>query len=244
MSAPGLPPLLWVGGTLCDERLWQGVAPALASRVAMQAVAWGDERGIARLAGRILAEAPPRFLIAGMSMGGSIALEVCAQAPGRVAGLALIDSHPFADPPGRAEARQAQLALARQSGLATLVDTLWPAYVHPDRRGDAALRGLVEAMATACGLAAYERQLGLLASRADRTATLARLAVPVLIAAGADDALCPPAWQADMHARNPRAALHLIDGAGHFAVLERPAEMVRALEAWLDAVAAAPPQNG
>ena len=160
-----------------------------------------------------------------------------------VAGLALIDTHPWADPPGRAEARRAQLALARQQGLPAVIAQLWPGYVHPHRQGDEALRAIVTAMAQACGLAQYERQLGLLASRADRTAVLAALRVPVLVAAGLQDALCPAGWQQAMHELNAGSALRLLEEAGHFAVLERPAEMAQALLAWLDDVAVAAPLN-
>lgn len=234
MTLPEGLPLLLVPGTLCDARLWQPQIPALSCESSVQVIAWRDERDVGTLAARILAEAPARFALAGMSMGGSIALEVCARDPGRVAGLALLDTHPWADPPGRHAARQGQLAYAHKHGLRALVrDQLWASYVPPSRRDDAALLRLVQDMAEACGLAQFACQIDLLASRQQRLEVLAALQVPTLIAAGSDDALCPPDWQQAMSARLAQGTLAFIDGCGHFAVLESPQRAQLLLVDWL-----------
>jgi pimeloyl-ACP methyl ester carboxylesterase len=234
MTLPESLPLLLVPGTLCDARLWQAQIPALSCESSVQVIAWRDERDVGTLAARILAEAPARFALAGMSMGGSIALEVCAREPGRVAGLALLDAHPWADSPGRHAVRQSQLAFAQEHGLRALVrDRLWSSYVHPSRLDDAALLGLVQDMAEACGLAQFACQIDLLASRLQRLHVLAALRVPTLIAAGSDDVLCPRDWQQVMSTGLAQGVLAFIDGCGHFAVLESPQRAQVLLVDWL-----------
>src|SRR5262245_2689714 len=61
---------------------------------------------------RILAAAPPRFALAGLSMGGYIALTMLRQAPERVAKLALLDTSARPETPEQTERRKPQIALA------------------------------------------------------------------------------------------------------------------------------------
>ena len=52
---------------------------------------------IAGQAENVLAHAPPRFALAGLSMGGIVAMEIVRQAPERVSRLALMDTNPLAE---------------------------------------------------------------------------------------------------------------------------------------------------
>src|SRR3978361_666847 len=92
------------------------------------------------IARRILAEAPPRFALAGHSMGGYIAFEIFRQAPDRVAKLALINTQARPDAPESAERRRGQIERAKAGGLHAVMDELFPIFVHPSRREDAGLR--------------------------------------------------------------------------------------------------------
>ncbi len=241
MAEPDLP-LLLIGGTLCDEDLWQGVAAPLATVAQTQICRWDEETDPAALAQRLLREAPPRFALAGMSLGGSIALEIGALAPQRLLGLALIDAHPYGEavpgstPAARQAARIEQLEHARRHGLADLVRRrLWPSYVAEQRLQDAALRERIAAMAERCGLAAFERQIEMMRQRVDRRAVLAALPVPTLVAWGRDDRLCPDAWQQAYTAAHPQLRRAALPGCGHFAVLEDPPALAEHLLEWLDA---------
>lgn len=229
-------PLLLLPGTLCDARLWRAVRAALPRGLDGICLEWDDETDAAAAARRVLASAPPRFALAGMSMGGSVALEICAQAAERVAGLALVGSQPRGETTERTQARSTSVDFARAHGIEMLVqEQLWPIYVHPDRRDDPAMQELVVSMASDAGFAAYERQHRLLASRRDHSATLAALDVPVLIAAGDSDALCPPALQAQMAAVARRSVRVEFRRCGHLAPLEAPSPLAAALADWLAA---------
>src|SRR2546430_9213006 len=106
--------------------------------------------GIAR---RILADAPPRFALAGLSMGGYVAFEILRQAPARVVKLALLDTTARADTPEQSAARRAQMALAAAGRLAEGLDAALPRPGHHPRRDDAALRQGLALMAPGRGAA-------------------------------------------------------------------------------------------
>jgi len=234
-------PLLLLPGTLCDARLWSAVLPALPRELQCVCEEWGDETDAGVAARRMLASAPSRFALAGMSMGGSVALEICYQAADRVAGLALVSSQPHGEPAERTLARAEWVEFARQQGVEALVrEHLWPKYVHPGRRGDIALLDTILEMACDAGMDAYERQHLLLASRRDHASTLAMLDMPVLVAGGDSDALCAPALHAQM-ARSARRATRVeFSDCGHFSPLEAPAPLAAALCDWLAASSRGP----
>src|SRR5207253_4882589 len=98
------------------------------------------------IARRILAEAPPRFALAGHSMGGYIAFEIMRQAPERVAKLALINTQARPDTAEATARRQAMIARTRGGDYHAVLDELFPGFVHPSRHGDALLRQLVHEM--------------------------------------------------------------------------------------------------
>jgi 3-oxoadipate enol-lactonase len=72
-----------------------------------------------------------------------------------------------------------------------------------------------------------------MATRTDTTPSLSRIAVPVLVLVGSEDALTPPAGARAMAARIPGARFEEIPGAGHLSSVEAPAAFGRALEAFL-----------
>ena len=107
------------------------------------------------IARRILAEAPPRFALAGHSMGGYIAFEIMRQAPDRVAKLALINTQARPDTPEATDRRRGMMARAKGGEYRAVLDELFPGFVHPSRRDDAALRQLVHDMGDDVGPEAF-----------------------------------------------------------------------------------------
>ena len=82
---------------------------------------------MALIARRILAEAPPRFALAGHSMGGYIAFEIMRQAPERVAKLALINTQARPDTPEATARRRGMMARATAGEYRAVLDELFPA---------------------------------------------------------------------------------------------------------------------
>src|SRR5262249_43712993 len=151
--------------------------------------------GIAR---RILAEAPPRFALVGLSMGGYIAFEILRQARTRVARLALLDTQARADGDEVRAARRAQMDLARTVGLTPVVDALIPRLVHPARVQERPLRALLHEMAAEVGLDGYLNQQNANMTRPDSRSDLALIRCPTLVLVGEADVLTPPELAREM----------------------------------------------
>ena len=226
----GATPVL-LPGNMCDARLWTAEVRA-ALPGAVDADLSRDET-IDAMAARALAQVEGPLLPVGFSMGGIVALAMARLAPERIAGLALIDTNPSADLLERAAVRPRQQADVRRGELERIVvEELKPNYLARANRGDVALLTLLRDMALALGADVFVRQSEALRTRPDQHGVLATLAVPVLIACGAEDDLCPPAWHEAMAADAPSATLHVLAGAGHMLPLEQPGRLAAILEQW------------
>ena len=186
------------------------------------------------LAELVLRDAPVRFVLAGFSLGGFVALEMVARAPNRVSRLALIATTARPVPQAQAAARQADWEAARHEAVdAVVARDLWPIYVAASRREDRALRETVLAMARDIGRAAWERQVQAALTRPDSRHGLTRVAVPTLVMTGSEDKLCPPEHAREMGAAIPGARTVLLPGVGHFLPLEAPDALAAEMAALL-----------
>jgi pimeloyl-ACP methyl ester carboxylesterase len=188
---------------------------------------------IAAIARRVLAEAPPRFALAGHSMGGYIAFEIIRQAPQRVVKLALINTQARPDTPEATARRRGLIAAIEAGGFNDGIATLFPGFVHPSRAKDAALRQQVEDMAHDVGPAAFVRQLIAVMGRADSRPTLAQVACPTLVLTGDQDNTIANALSVEMADAIPGARLAILAECGHLPQLEQPRATSEALLGWL-----------
>jgi pimeloyl-ACP methyl ester carboxylesterase len=228
-----LTPLVLIPGMMCDARMWGGLPAALAPRQVVHALPTLADT-MADLARDVLRDAPQRFALAGLSMGGIVAMEVVAQAPGRVERLALLDTNPRAEAPEAQARRGPQIDRALAGGLRAVIrDEMKPNYLAAGD-GRQAILDLCMEMALSLGPEVFARQSRALRDRPDRTAALAAYTGPSLVLMGAEDRLCPRDRHDQMHALMPRSRLVVIDGAGHLPPLERPAETTAALRRWLE----------
>jgi pimeloyl-ACP methyl ester carboxylesterase len=225
-------PILLVPGLLTSPRLFERQVPALWR---LGPVTIGDQTRddtVEGLAGRILAHAPPRFALAGLSMGGYLAFEILRQAPERVARLALLDTSARPDTPAQTERRLGLIELARGGRFGEVADQLFPLLVHPSRLGDPAARALVRLMADETGPEAFVRQQQAIMSRPDSRPGLAAIGCPTLVLVGDADQLTPPAWSEEIAAGVPGTRLVVVAGAGHLSTLDQPERVTEALVAW------------
>ncbi len=228
-------PLVLLPGMMCDARLFAPQVAAIHDRaVTVAPITGADDTGA--LADAVLAHAPPRFALAGLSMGGIVAMEMLARAPDRIAGLCLMDTNPKAEHPAVASAREPQIARVEAGGLrAVMRDEMKPNYLADGPRRGAVL-DLCMAMAEALGPAVFVRQSRALQTRPDRQDALRGARVPTLVLCGAQDALCPPHRHEAMHALVEGSRLVVIEGAGHLPTLETPEAVVTHMRAWLTEV--------
>jgi pimeloyl-ACP methyl ester carboxylesterase len=228
-------PTVLVPGLLCSPRLFAPQIPALWRRGPVTVADHTRDDTMAGVARRILDAAPPRFALAGLSMGGYAALEILRQAPERVDRLALLDTSARPDTPEQSERRRAQMAMAADGRFGEVADLLFPLLVHPAHTGDGALRSVVRAMAEDTGPEAFAREQLAIISRPDSRPGLAGISCPVLVLVGEGDQLTPPDLSREMAAAIPGARLVIVPGAGHASTLERPEAVTGALEEWLEA---------
>jgi pimeloyl-ACP methyl ester carboxylesterase len=226
-------PLILVPGLACDAALWRPLdlgATQRPARVADTSVA----STISQAARMILASAPDRFALAGLSMGGYIALEILRQAPHRVERLALLDTNAHDDPDTARQRRESQIERALSGDFAGVIDMIVPALLHPDHRARPDIAGTATAMAHRLGATAFVRQQRAIMARRDQGDLLSTIRCPVLILCGADDQLTPPIVHEAMAQDIPGARLEIIPDCGHLATLEQPAAVAAAMRHWLD----------
>jgi pimeloyl-ACP methyl ester carboxylesterase len=231
-------PVLFLPGLLCDADLWTAQLAAVSAErpVAVANLAGADS--MAGLAESALAAAPQRFALAGLSMGGYVALEILRRAPKRVAGLALIDTSARPDTEEQGRRRRGLLALARTGEFKGVTPRLLPMLLHPDRLEDAALTGRVMAMAARIGRDAFLRQQSAILGRPDSRPDLPRIGCPTTVICGRQDALTPLAVSEEMAALIPGADLVVVEDSGHLSTMEQPEAVNAALAAWLGRVPA------
>lgn len=203
-------PLLLLPGTLCDARLYAAVLERLRLPAHVPDLSGADSP--AAMAELILATAPPRISLCGFSLGAIVALEIIAQAPSRVARLALIGCNPGALDETARKARAAipQAEFAMEDDLP-----------------------LVHLMARDASAQSYRQQTRMTLDRADSRTRLSSIDVPTLVMCGSRDRTCPPALSIAMAEAIPGARLVIVPGAGHYLPLERPDMVADELGAWL-----------
>jgi pimeloyl-ACP methyl ester carboxylesterase len=224
-----------VPGLNCSPRLYAAQMPALWGFGPVTVADHTRDETMAAIAGRILATAPPRFALAGLSMGGYVAIEILRQAPDRVMRLALLDTGARADPPEARPTRTARIVLAENGRFAEVVETMWPALVHPDHRANAAMKQVYAAMCNDVGPQAFVRQQKAIMARIDSRPLLPTIRCPALVLVGAQDELTPPHLAEEMSAAIPGARLVMVPDCGHLSTIERPEAVTGALVAWMRA---------
>ena len=227
-------PLVLLPGLMCDARLFAPQIAAFSGQRMVCTAPMGKAETVSGIADSILAHAPPRFALAGLSMGGIVAMEVIRRAPDRVTRLALMDTNPLAEDDRIATWRDSQIARVGQGLLAQVMrDEMKPHYLV-DGPNKADILDLCMTMATDLGEAAFASQSKALQTRPDQSDTLRAVTVPTLILCGAQDRLCPLHRHELMLDLVPGSVLRVIDDAGHLPTLERPDDTTAALATWLN----------
>lgn len=227
-------PLVMLPGMMCDARLFAPqVAVLSAHRAVMVAPITGAD-DVGALADAVLAAAPPRFALAGLSMGGIVAMEVIARAPERVTRLCLMDTNASPEAAAVAAAREPQMARVVAGELrAVMRDEMKPNYLA-DGPGRTAILDLCMEMAEALGPEVFLRQSRALMGRPDQREALRVVKGPTLVLCGAEDTLCPLHRHETIRDAVPGAELVVVEGAGHLPTLERAEAVNDSLVGWLE----------
>ncbi|MCR9135279.1 MAG: alpha/beta hydrolase [Alphaproteobacteria bacterium] len=227
-------PFVLIPGMMCDARLFAPQIEAFSADRPIHLAPIGGAETIEAIAAGVLEQAPPRFALAGLSMGGIIAMQIMAMAPERVDRLALLDTNPWPDLPETSANRDRQIALVRQGQLvAVMRDEMKPNYLAdgPER---GRILDLCMDMALSLGDDVFVRQSSALKIRPDQCKNLEAVRVPTLVMCGAEDTLCPLDRHEEINRRIQGSRLLQIEGAGHLPTLEQPDATNAALREWLE----------
>jgi pimeloyl-ACP methyl ester carboxylesterase len=228
-------PILLIPGLLCSPRLYADQVPHLWRLGPVTIADHTRDDSMSAIANRILASAPPRFALIGLSMGGYLSFEIMRQSPERVAKLALLDTSARPDTPEQSEGRRAQIELAKSGRLPEVLDALFPRLVHPKHRADERVSQVLHQMATDVGVDGFVRQQLANIGRPDSRPGLGAIRCPTLVLVGDSDELTPPDRAAEIANGIAGARLVTIPESGHASTVEQPEYVNRALLEFLQA---------
>jgi pimeloyl-ACP methyl ester carboxylesterase len=227
-------PLVLVPGLMCDDALWSAQTLALSAQHEVIVIDHGDADSLVAMAHSLLSRSPARFVLAGHSMGGRVALEAMRLAPERITHLALLDTgyEPLAPgAPGEQEAakRHALLEIAQTRGTRAMGQVWSRAMVHPERLEDARLMQSIHDMIGRKTAHHFAAQINALLNRPDASDVLTAIRCPTLVLCGREDAWSPWQRHVDIANRIAGSSLVAIERCGHMSPMERPGEVTEAL---------------
>ena len=236
-------PLLLIPGLLCDDAVWASQTQALSDIADARVINNRAADRLETLAEAIIARAPPRFALAGHSMGGRIALEVARRVPERLMALALLDTGYEAAAPGEAGEREAAgryalLATARREGMRAMARIWVRGMVYPPRLDDAGLIERILDMLERRTPDFFALQITALLRRPDAAPVFSKVRCPTLVLCGLEDLWSPPLRHEVIAKRIPGSTLEVIPECGHMSPMESPEAVTAAFRRWLQSIEA------
>jgi pimeloyl-ACP methyl ester carboxylesterase len=220
--------LVLLPGMNCSARLWSGleIGPALTPVLTEPTL---DEQVEC-----LLDQLPPRFALAGLSLGGIVAMAIARRSPQRVSRLCLMSTNPYSPTPVQRSGWAAQRAdLAAGAAARELQEAILPLLLSlAVLRERPNVVQLTLEMADEIGAATLDAQLRLQATRVDERPGLTQLRCPLLIIAAKDDALCSVDRHVEMAGLVPGARLVIVERCAHLSPLERPDQISEHLTRW------------
>jgi len=226
--------LVLISGLLCTSDLWLDQIGEFEEDYDLMLFDHASHDTIPAMVGAFLQDAPEKFNLAGLSLGGYIALEVMRQAGERVEKLILLDTNARADREPQIEVRRAAITQAETDGVQAFCKEITQHLIHPDRMADKDLGERILDMAEDIGLEGFKNQQLAMISRPDFRDFLPEITCPTLIICGQQDVMTPPKVHQEMADLIPGSQFNLIDNCGHLSTMEQPLMVSRLMRMFLD----------
>jgi pimeloyl-ACP methyl ester carboxylesterase len=228
--------LILLPGLLNDFRLFTHQIVGLGDVATISVADLSKANSMAELASATLEQAAEgQLILAGLSMGGYVALEIMRQAPERISALALLDTSAHPDTKESSANRQALMKLA-ETNLPAVIEKLIPKLVHPSQLSDKHQTDAIKAMAETLGKDTFIRQQQAIIGRADSRPSLSKINCPTLILCGADDVITPPEVHKEMHLEIKNSTFVTIENCGHLSTLGQPEKVTATLRDWIKSI--------
>jgi pimeloyl-ACP methyl ester carboxylesterase len=224
--------MLLVPGFMLDADLWRDMEPELARFGPIKHADLSQDGTLKDMALCALADAPPKFVLVGFSMGGYVAREIVRQAPDRVTALVLIATSARGDSDVQALRKAAISAQTDTASFRGLSGPAIASSLHPDNAARADLIARIQAMGQRLGGEVFRRQS--LLDRQDERSTLGAIRCPTLVIAGEQDKLRTRAEVLELHHGIEGSAFEIINDTGHMIPLEAPESLGRTIRSWLE----------
>lgn len=233
-------PLLLVPGVLCSPRLFAAQVAALEGQADIVVPDWRKaplsiwdswESAARWVVDQMPAE---KFALAGLSLGGMLAVEIMQFAADRVTRLALLDTGMRSQNESERAIRRARIRLANEGHFELVLGMQMTRFIPAYRLPDKALVDEVMTMCGEIGVEIYKRQEELAAIRTDRRPDLPRIKCSTTVICGRDDATTPLFLSEEIAKAIPVASLVVIEQCGHLVTMERPEETNLILKTWLE----------
>jgi pimeloyl-ACP methyl ester carboxylesterase len=233
MSEQLKPALIFACAHLTDERLFAHQVAALSATHDCRVFAFRDHPTLGAMALELLAHAPPRFTLIGLSLGGYLAFDVLRRQPERIERLVLFDTRASGDDETRRQGRFADIVKVQSGGIDALIPELPVRWMHPAHRPH--LSDLMASMARSIGASGQFNQQQAMLLRPDSHADLRTVRVPTLIACGREDAVTTVADHERMRDCVAGARFEVFEQCGHLSTIEQPDTTTTMLKRWLAA---------
>jgi pimeloyl-ACP methyl ester carboxylesterase len=227
------PTLILLPGQLCDAALWSAQLTALADIAEIRVADLTRDDTVEAMAERVLAGAPPRFALCGLSLGGYVAFEIVRRAGDRVTRLGLMNTSARPDTVDRSAEREHSVRAARIGTFKGVTAHFLPSILHPIHAADPEMAAVVLAMTERVGRVAFEKQQNAAILRPDCRPLLSSIRCPTLVVGGAQDQVTPPILQTEIAIDIRDARLEILDPCGHLAPIEQADTVNRLIRAWL-----------
>ncbi len=224
--------LIFLPGMICDHALWREQMIALSSDLDCRVAELTREESVADMARSVLRDAPPRFNLAALSMGGYVAFEILRQEPERIAKLALLNTKARPDTEEERTRRKELIKAVDVGNFKGATGRLLPLFIHEDRLSDDGLTAEIELMAERVGKDAFVRQQKAILTRPDSRPGLSAITAPTLVIGSRQDRLTPVDCHEEIAAGIDGSKLIIIEDCGHLSPMEHPERVTEELERW------------
>lgn len=175
-----------------------------------------------------------KTILAGISMGGYIALRMWARRPDLITAMILSNTKAEKDSDEIVARRRTQIESIRSLGLEHFVTTGAPKRLSPvTLRRRPWVLDTIKLLNLTVPAEVNAATLEAMARKEDDTKVLPTIDVPVLVTSGSDDKFIPKHCPGDLHRGIKGSRLHEIAGTGHVSSLEAPSEYNRIVEKFL-----------